>query len=260
METQDQRQQEQPQYDQISPAIWNESHKVDASDTDVHGNARLSFILDMLQRAADSALEGMGVSLRDLLKAQMGWMLMTLDVEIKRLPRQGDRLSVRTWSKGTKGPLWQRDYRVYGQAGEEILSARSTWALVDVIKRKILRPNTLQAEVHHYSGDSVGEMPEKVAIPEGLKLEEVYRYQVRYSGLDNYGHLNNAKYGDVCCDALPLELFRTGKLRQFRITYMHEAAYEDEIEVNLGQINDSEFCLRGAQGDKVFFEAWMKWE
>ncbi|MNB73585.1 Acyl-ACP thioesterase [compost metagenome] len=245
--------------EQPSKAVWNESHKVYASDTDVHGQGKLSFILDMLQHAADSAVEGMGVSLSDLLQAEMGWMLMTLDVQIGRLPQQGDRLNVRTWSKGTKGPLWQRDYRILDeQDGGEIISARSTWALVDIVKRKILRPSALRADVHHYTGDSVGDMPDKVAIPGELRLEEAYRYQVRYSGLDNYGHLNNAKYGDVCSDALPLEIFRTGQLQRFRITYLQEAAYGDEIAVNVGRADDSEFYLRGMQGGKVFFEADME--
>ncbi|MNV73866.1 Acyl-ACP thioesterase [compost metagenome] len=101
-------------------------------------------------------------------------------------------------------------------------------------------------------------MPDKVAIPGELRLEEAYRYQVRYSGLDNYGHLNNAKYGDVCSDALPLEIFRTGQLQRFRITYLQEAAYGDEIAVNVGRADDSEFYLRGMQGGKTFFEAHME--
>lgn len=132
------------------------------------GGRQAFFILDMMQHAADSAVAGMGVSLAEMLRMNMGWMLMTLDVQIGSLPRQGDQLAVRTWCKGTKGPLWQRDYRIYNGQGHEAVSARSVWALVDTTKRKILRPSAFPAEVQFYTGDSVGIFPKKSSFPKRL--------------------------------------------------------------------------------------------
>ncbi|RQW10506.1 acyl-ACP thioesterase [Paenibacillus rhizophilus] len=243
--------------DKLTAPLWEENQKVYASDTDFRAGGKLSFILDMMQHAADSAVAGMGVSLAEMLRMNMGWMLMTLDVQIGSLPRQGDQLAVRTWCKGTKGPLWQRDYRIFNGQGHEAVSARSVWALVDTTKRKILRPSAFPAEVQFYTGDSVGDIPEKVVIPQEIVLTEAYRYQVRYSGLDNYGHLNNARYGDLCCDALPLTAFETKQLRRFRITYLQEATFGEEMVIQASVETSGGFYVRGVRENKVYFEAHL---
>ncbi|WP_339317665.1 acyl-ACP thioesterase domain-containing protein [Paenibacillus sp. FSL R10-2734] len=234
--------------------VWIEQFSVHASDTDYRSKGKLSFILDIMQCAADFAVGKLGISMEEILNAGMGWMMITLDLEFKRIPHPNDQLSVRTWSKGTKGALWQRDYRIFDGDDLEIATARTIWALVDIEKRKILRPNALPVEVKHYSGDSVGDMPVKVTLPSDITMEEAYRYQVRYSGLDSNGHLNNARCGDLCCDALPLtDWERT--LKRFRITYIQEATYDEELRIMVSSETKEGFYIRGIHGDKVYFEA-----
>lgn len=241
--------------------VWLEEHTVHTSNTDLNGQAKLSFLLDMLQWAADSAVGALGVSLEKMLEAQMGWMLITLDLELKRTPRQGELLTIQTWSKGTKGALWQRDYRIFDAAEKEIACARSIWALVDTDKRKILRPSALPVEVQHYTGDSVGEPPSKVSLPQEIPLTEVYTSSVRYSGLDQYGHLNNARYGDLCCDALPVEQWSQHELRRFIITYQQEAKHGDEICIHtaVDEANGVTWVRGADKAGKVYFEAMMEW-
>lgn len=246
--------------DNNTKLVWTEQHIVHASDTDYLSNGKLSFILDMMQRAADSAVSGLGLSLEKMLAARMGWMMITLDLEFQRTPRQNDLLSIRTWSKGTQGALWMRDYRIFDSSSIEIASARSIWALVDIDKRKILRPTALPIQVEPYHGDSVGSMPNKVVIPSGLYMEEVYRYQVRYSGLDNNNHLNNARYGDLCCDVLSLNEWEVSDLQRFRITYIQEAKFGDEISICRSPVTSEGVFVRGQGGGTVFFEACLLFE
>jgi medium-chain acyl-[acyl-carrier-protein] hydrolase len=235
--------------------MWIEQFSVHASDTDYRSKGKLSFILDIMQCAADSAVGKLGISVEEILNAGMGWMMITLDLEFKRIPRPNDLLTVHTWSKGKKGALWQRDYRIFDGDNIEIASARSIWALVDIEKRKILRPNALPIEVEHYKGDSVGDFPVKVAIPPHIMLEEAYRYQVRYSGLDNNRHLNNARYGDLCCDVLTLSEWENTDLKRFRITYLQEAKFGDEMIILRSAVTDDGIYVRGQNSDTVFFEA-----
>jgi medium-chain acyl-[acyl-carrier-protein] hydrolase len=246
--------------DNSNNLVWTEKQVVHASDTDYRSNAKLSFILDMMQRAADSAVGGLGVSLDKLLEAGMAWMLITLDIDFRSMPRPNDALSIRTWSKGTKGALWQRDYRIFDSSDNEIASARSIWALVDIEKRKILRPSALPVPVEHYVGDSVGEIPSKVEIPEELPMQEAYRYQVRYSGLDNNGHLNNARYGDLCCDVLSLEEWDGRKLQHFRITYLQEAIIGQEITISRSPLSAEVTYVQGHSGDAILFTACLIFE
>ncbi|AIQ21961.1 acyl-ACP thioesterase domain-containing protein [Paenibacillus sp. FSL H7-0737] len=244
--------------DNSSNLVWIEDFSVHASDTDYRSQGKLSFILDIMQCAADFAVGNLGISVEEILNAGMGWMMITLDLDFKRIPRPNDVLSVHTWSKGTKGALWQRDYRIFDADHIEIATARSIWALVDIEKRKILRPNALPVQVKHYNGDSVGDMPVKVTIPTDIIMEEAYRYQVRYSGLDSNGHLNNARYGDLCCDALNLAEWDNAEFTRFRITYLQEAKFGDELTILRSAVTDDGIYVRGQNSDIVFFEACIE--
>ncbi|UQZ37543.1 acyl-ACP thioesterase [Paenibacillus sp. PK3_47] len=240
-----------------SNLLWIEEFKVHASDTDYRSKGKLSFLLDIMQRAADSAVSSLGLDIEKMLEARMGWMVTTLSLDVHRLPQPNELLTVRTWSKGNKGALWQRDYRIFDRSGAEIASARSIWALVDIDKRKILRPSALPVAVEPYLEDSVGSLPDKVKIPDDAPMAEAYRYQVKYSGLDNNGHLNNARYVDLCCDALTLEEWEESELSGLQITYAQEAKYGDEITIYRSSRTDTGVYVRGQDGDKVFFEACL---
>ncbi|WP_019913669.1 acyl-[acyl-carrier-protein] thioesterase [Paenibacillus sp. HW567] len=244
--------------DNTTNLLWTENFVLQASDTDYRAHGKLSFILEMMQRTADSAVGALGLGLEQMLAAGMGWMLITLDLELGRMPRRNDQLTVRTWSKGTKGALWQRDYRIYDKDHLEVAVARSIWALVDIEKRKLLRPTALPVPVNHYEADSVGSIPDKVTIPEGVTLQEAYLYQVRFSGLDSNHHLNNARYGEICCDALSLEEWGAKELRRFRITYAQEAKFGDEMQIWRSALTNEGIFVQGVAGDKVFFTACLE--
>lgn len=244
--------------DNTTHLVWTDQFIVQTSDTDYRSQVKLSFILDIMQRAADSAVSSLGLSLERMLEAGMGWMMISLDLEFRRIPSINDQLTVHTWSKGTKGALWQRDYRMYDETQEEIAVARSIWALVDIDKRKILRPNALPIPVNHYEGDSVGRMPDKVTIPEGIDMTEAYQYQVRYSGLDSNNHLNNARYGDLCSDVLSLEEWGAHELQRFRITYMQEAKFGDEMKIQRSRLADNCVFVQGQNEGVIYFTACME--
>lgn len=249
--------QEEKVMDNYSNLLWTEEFKVHASDTDYRSKGKLSFVFDIMQRAADSAVSSLGLDIEKMLEARMGWMVITLDLNVHRLPQPNEMLTVRTWSKGNKGALWQRDYRIVDGNGTEIAAARSIWALVDIDKRKILRPSALPIAVEPYLDDSVGSLPVKVTIPEDAELAEAYRYQVKYSGLDNNGHLNNARYVDLCCDVLTLEEWGEAELAGMQITYAQEAKYGDEITIWRSPQTETGIYVRGQAGEKVFFEACL---
>ncbi|MNC23144.1 Acyl-ACP thioesterase [compost metagenome] len=244
--------------DKHSNLLWTEEFIVHTSDTDFQSRGKLSFLLDIIQRAADSAVSSLGISIDKMLEARMGWMVITLNLDIHRLPLPNEILKVHTWSKGNKGALWQRDYRIFDENSLEIAAARSIWALVDIDKRKILRPSALPIAVEPYLEDSVGGLPDKVVIPADIPLQEAYRYQVRYSGLDNNGHLNNARYVDLCCDAFTLEEWEESKLTGLQITYAQEAKYGENFSVLRSSWTEEGVYVRGQGEDRVFFEACLR--
>ncbi|MBP1155002.1 MULTISPECIES: acyl-ACP thioesterase domain-containing protein [unclassified Paenibacillus] len=237
---------------------WKDDYKISSDYTDFRGQCRLSSLLALMQRAADAHVENMGVPWQEMKDSGMGWMLITLDIEFKRMPQILETISIQTWSKGTKGVLWLRDYRVLDEAGSLILQSRTVWALVDVGKRKILRPSAFPYQLDVHSEESIGDVPDKVQVPSDVLLHEAYQVRVRYSGIDANGHLNNSRYVDICMDALTEEELNRISPRTFRITYHNEARMGDDILLLRSELSEGSIYFRGEfQDGKPVFEACM---
>ncbi|SDI44411.1 acyl-[acyl-carrier-protein] thioesterase [Paenibacillus naphthalenovorans] len=236
---------------------WKDDYKISSDYTDFRAQCRLSSLLALMQRAADAHVDDMGVPWQEMKDSGMGWMLITLDIEFKRMPRILETVSIQTWNKGTKGVLWLRDYRVRDADGNLMIQSRSVWALVDVGKRKILRPSAFPYRLDVHAEESIGDVPDKVQVPPDVPLSEAYRMQVRYSGIDANGHLNNSRYADICLDALDEEELKLS-LHNFRITYHNEARMGDDILVLRSDLSEGSIYFRGESTEgKPFFEACL---
>lgn len=239
---------------------WSEQHEVSSDNCDYKRDCRLSTLMEWMQRAGDSHLASHDVSMDKLVGSGMAWMLLTVDLELMRMPKYGDVLQLDTWHKGARGVQWLRDYVVYDAEHQQIAQSRTTWALVDLNKRRILRASAFPYDVPVNNEDSVGEMPEKVVIPEESSLSLAYTLHVRQSSIDMNGHLNNARFADICLDAMTQEELERGVSR-FRITYHKEIILGNQVDVyrSTGEAlnaDDHRCFIRGQASDgSTLFDA-----
>ncbi|MFU1796797.1 acyl-[acyl-carrier-protein] thioesterase [Paenibacillus azoreducens] len=237
---------------------WRETYLIHSNDIDYKSEARLSVLLALMQRTADAHLEHIGASRDQMIEAGMGWMLITMDLRFERTPQALENITIDTWNMGPKGALWQRDFRITDQTGGVVAEACSIWALVDINKRKVLRPSAFPFEVPITAEDSAGETPQKVKIPEDVTMHKAYNSVVRYSGIDANGHLNNSRYADLCMDSLNKEEIGKLRIQSFKITYQHEALAGDEIEIYRSEIVDGMIYFKGQASDgNHYFEAQL---
>lgn len=234
---------------------WTETYTIQSVDSDFRGDCRWSSLLSIMQRAADKHIEALGIDREEMIERGLGWMLITLEADMASIPRDMETIHVETWSRGSKGVLWHRDYRIMDDRGEQVGGARSVWTLVDIQKRKILRPSMFPYDVP-IGQDSVGELPSKSVMPEGIELEEAYTTVVRYSGIDVNGHMNNARYADLCMDVLDEPELQGDKVTGFKITYNHEARLKDTIIVRRSDETGGRIYVQGVSPEGTnFFEA-----
>lgn len=231
-----------------------EEHVITSDYSDYKLECRMSSLLGLMQRAADGHIEAMGITWYKMKEKGMAWVLSTLDIEVERLPRYLENIRIRTWHKGSKGVLWLRDFRIYDANATEICRARTSWALVDIDKRRVLRPSAFPFEVAENKLDSVGDTPAKVSSPE--EVFSIYEAKVRYSGLDPNGHLNNSKYADLCFDALEERELQDMKLKNFRITYHNEALMGETMKISRSHCEKGSIFIIGENPEgKKYFEA-----
>ncbi|QOS78537.1 hypothetical protein JNUCC31_28150 [Paenibacillus sp. JNUCC31] len=232
-------------------------YRIGSADADYRSQCRPSALLEHMQLAADRDFAGMGVTVSQMLDQGLGWMLLTTDVTMMRPARLEEEVSLQTWHKENKGVTWLRDYILTDREGTHLAEARTAWALVDLKRRRVVRPSALPFEVKSHPDISLGEPPAKVTVPSELSLQEQYRLTVQYSSTDSNGHMNNARYADVCCDALTLNELAAGMIR-LQISYHREIRMQEKMIVERSAVTDGAVWVRGrlaAEHESTIFEA-----
>lgn len=235
--------------------VWTEPLAASVTESDFAGRIRLSALLGVMQNAADRHLEDAGVSVGRMLEHGMAWILMTTRLDLLAVPKLGDVLTLETWNCGASGVLWVRDYRLLNGTGEEIARASTAWTLVDLGKRRILRPSAYPFPLEVSSRPSLAGAPGKVKLPgsEEASWSEDVPYTVPYSAVDCYGHLNNARYADLCADLLTPDELRERDIRSIHIAYSREAALGDRLSLRRADRGDEVFVSgRSAGGQRTF--------
>ena len=229
---------------------WRGQHTVQSDHCDFKKTLRLSTLLEWMQRAGDAHLAENGILLDDMIEKGMAWMLVTIDLELDRLPRYGETMEILSWHKGSKGVQWFRDFRLYGEDQEQIGQCRTVWVLVDIHKRRILRSTAFPYTLPEMRSDSVGDAPGKVEIPADAVFEYNYRMTVRQSSLDMNGHMNNARFADICLDALTPEQLEAD-IARFHITYHQEALLGQEICVSRTAVAEDACYITGSTSEGI---------
>ena len=76
-----------------------------------------------------------------------------------------------------------------------------------------------------------------------------------YSRCDMNGHMNNACYVDVLCDALPWEVWDSGEVRDLKIYYHREIPRGEHFTLLRSQTEEKQYYFCGEREGKSAFEA-----
>lgn len=164
--------------------------------------------------------------------------------------RAEERVIFHTWERCVQGPFCVRDYAVRAENGEPIAEGSSSWILCDPQTRRILRPKQFPHPMQQHEELALCEADaEKIVLPE--ELAAAGTRQVRYSDLDGNGHVNNAIYADIACDALPIALFQNG-ITEFSINFIHETKCGDVIALQVGEANGVHYVCGTVDGAVCF--------
>ena len=223
-------------------------------DTDPTGVMRPSRVLEYMQETANLQCRDYGMDLNDLFyKEGFGFLLSRLQLRMDIPLRAYEDIEVRTWCLPSRALSFLRCFAIL-RGGEVIAEALSTWALMDVKNKTLVRVNDFGREFP--MGDPIDEatLPKKVRIPAASEMDTVGERRIVYSDLDFNFHMNNTKYPDMVCDYLPD--MRGKFISSLSLAYMNEGAFGDTLKLQrLAQDNDA-YLVRAMRGDgKVCLEA-----
>ena len=202
-------------------------------DTDVAHYLKPGSFMDLAQELANVSADSLGFGFDDLQRYGMAWVLSRMHIEFRSLPRWKDVVELQTWHKGFEGPFYVRDFRMLDAVGTPIVLATSSWLVVDVASRRLLRREHLEEKLPmdtRYPESAIDVPCDKIVMPqEGL--EEVAEHRVSYSDVDFVGHANNARYVVWAMDCLDYETVSTRRVRSLRINFNKEIRPGESVAI-----------------------------
>lgn len=73
------------------------------------------------------------------MQARYVWVASHLEMDFLRETKLGETVRVETWLGDLRGARFDRHVRILGAGGEERARAKTTWALLDAVKRRPAR-------------------------------------------------------------------------------------------------------------------------
>lgn len=222
--------------------VYRNQFTITSAQCDPYGRIKPSAILSILQEAAGAHCEGTDVDWNALANRNLFFAVTRQRVQITRLPRHGQTVTVETWPGPTSRVAYPRNTIVRDELGNELLRAISLWVLMDVTTRAMVLPGKSGVD---YSGNlRGGELPVPASI--GLKpMVSAETRVVRYSELDRNHHMNNCRYLDWVMDLLPSAFHREHPVADFTVCYLSEAREGDRVELHYELADDGSFVVNG---------------
>ncbi len=212
--------------------------KIQSYEVQPNGNMRISTLFRLFQKIAGDDLDKTGLTYDILREKGIVFVLTKMSIKFYSNIETFDHIEIITRPRGCHGVSFIRDFDVKID-GKRVAYASSTWALIDVNSRRLLRPTAL---------DEIGSVPQDlddiiILDDSRIKLDEssLKRTDVRkvyYSQIDKNGHMNNTFYPDIVYDYAP-DIFKndyTGL--NFAVCYNTEVMCNEQFEIFSSYDND----------------------
>lgn len=219
-------------------------------DVDCFCNLKLSSLLFYAQEVAGKHSALLGADYEALAKKNLFWAVSRHKVQITRLPRLGETITVETWPMPTTRVAYPRALAAYDAQGNELFRSISLWVLMDLESRAMVLPGKSGVEVAGLLTGNELASPHSI-VPKTL-CNSAQRI-VTYSCLDRNGHMNNTRYLDWVCDLLPGSFHEAHPVREFTVCYMNEAREGETIDLAF-ELTDGPVLTVDAQreGNRIF--------
>nr|AGS53460.1 acyl-ACP thioesterase-like protein [uncultured bacterium contig00027] len=217
--------------------IWQETFPVRFGSIDKSDRLTLSAMFQFFQEAAICHAENLDAGREDLAKAGQVWILSRISVTVDRRPAYRELVTVRTWPRGSEKLFAIRDYDIRDKDDIPAVAGRSGWLVVDIEKRRPLRPQAVVNLLPANEGvNALNWGP--ASLEERADLQKIMERKALYTDIDYNGHVNNVRYIQWIEDAVdPGLLEAAGKMR-LDINYLNEIRGDETIDILSAPVAD----------------------
>lgn len=223
---------------------YTSEFKIIADKVNPFQTLRPSALLRFFQDVSVKHVEQLGMPREYTLVKGLIWVIAKQHIEINRMPKYDETITVSTWPSKTMHILFPRSYEVRDSKGNVIIKASSIWALIDINTRKMVNPTDYGIEVKDMSEGRKFDMPFSNKIPFELPNEGMI--EAKYSFCDLNGHINNACYLDIAENMVPISFLKEHELKLIDIKYIHEIPLGSTLPIKYGYVDGSYYFVNEA--------------
>ena len=246
--------------------VWQETLPVRFGAIDKSDRLTLDAVFQFFQEAAICHAENLGVGREDMARTGQVWILSRMSVMVDRRPNYRETVTIRSWPRGGEKLFAIRDYDIRDKDDVPVVSARSGWIIVDIEKRRPLRPQSVMDTLPKNEGlDALTSGP--VGLEERGSLQKTAERKALYTDVDYNGHVNNVRYIQWIEDALDPQFLEKAAKMRLDINYLNEILGGEVIEIMSAKFDDesgaSAFAFEGRKagsGQPTFRAELRLWE
>lgn len=240
---------------------YSEQRVISCYEADANHNFRPTAMLDLMQEAAGRDASVLGFGYDDMIGSNTAWVLSRTRVVFHKNPKWRDTVNLKTWHKGANRIFYLRDFVLDSQDGERLVSATTSWLIIDLASRRMVRNTTLAENFDNSGmGHAIEEPADKVVLPKDSQLELVHTHKVVWSDIDTNGHVNNVKYVVWALDSLDYDLVASKSVKELLVNYDSEVLPGQSVDLYrvIDSCEEDVVCyIVGKVGEKIAFSVKM---
>ena len=209
---------------------YSKEYLVRSYECDKHENLRLLTLMNILQDAADSHADLLGLGYEFCSAHNLAWVAANYHVKVIRMPKIHEQLTINTWPSEEKKLGAIRDYCMTDAQGNTLVQASTQWVLINfATKRPVaLRDNLPMYQVVSEKADNFEFT--RLLVPEQYNFET--EFTVRFDDIDVNNHVNNAVYPLWMSESVPAEFRDTHTVSELEIAFKKEVLVGEKIKVS----------------------------
>ena len=213
--------------------IWQETYPVRFGSIDRSDRLTLDAVFQFFQEAAICHAENLNVGREEMMRTGQVWILSRMSVIVDRRPNYFESITVRSWPRGGEKLFAVRDYDIRDKDDIPIVRARSGWIILDMEKRRPLRPQSVMDSLPLNDGENALSPEDSAiaALEERNNLQKTAERKARYTDLDFNGHVNNVRYIQWIEDSLEPSLLENADKMRLDINYLNEILDGEVVDI-----------------------------
>jgi medium-chain acyl-[acyl-carrier-protein] hydrolase len=222
-----------------------------------NGYLKYTELCNIFQLIAAKHAEMGGISFTDMQVHHQAWVMSRMRVEIKKMPKWRDKITVKTWINSLENSRSIRCIELF-MGDEKIAGCETFWAVFNTKNRK---PESLALEHQHfekYPNDKANTI-QFSKIDTTIETTSIATKTILLSDLDIVNHANSVKYLEWCLDYVEPKLLFSNSLESFEMNYIKEVSLNECITIEKSTI-ESPIIYKVNSGDKTCFVLQLNWK